>query len=107
MLWLLGSSAYSRRHVHPPKLYDLTQGHFIPNAKKILTDSLLSLLAASARSRRHGQLRQVVEATACNSSKVLLDFVVNGRDAMADVEAVWRRLLVGTELANAKNYAYP
>jgi hypothetical protein len=51
-------------------------------------------------------LRQVAEATACNSSKVLLNFVVNGRDAMADVEAVRRRLLVGTELANGKNCAY-
>ena len=45
----------------------------------------------------HGQLRQVAEATACNSSKVLVNLVVKGSDAMTDVEAVRRRLLVRTE----------
>ena len=45
----------------------------------------------------HGQLRQVAEVTACNSSKALLNLVVNGSDAMTDVEAVRRRLFVRTE----------
>ena len=42
-------------------------------------------------------MRQVAEATACNSSKVLLNLVVNGSDAMTDVEAVRHRLLVRTQ----------
>jgi hypothetical protein len=42
-------------------------------------------------------LRQVAEATACNLSKALLNLVVNGSDAMTEVEAVRRRLFVRTE----------
>lgn len=53
----------------------------------------------------HGQLRQVAEATACNSSKVLLNLVVNGSDAMTEVEAVRRRLLVRTERTREKDTA--
>jgi hypothetical protein len=52
-------------------------------------------------------LRQVAEATACNSSKVLLNLVVNGSDAMTDVEAVRHRLLVRTQRTREEDVSPP
>jgi hypothetical protein len=52
-------------------------------------------------------LRQVAEATACNSSKVLLNLVVNGSDAMTDVEAVRRRLLVRSQRTREEDVSPP